>query len=136
MRFALILIVGMLACGGGSTGTNPPPPPPPGPPPPPPGPPPPPSPAVTVRVQSNQFSPAEARVTVGGNVTWEWAASNHSVTSVLNPTFQSAPVSNAGFTHGPLTFQTAGTYRYICSVHGSVANGQTSGMAGSVVVGN
>lgn len=134
MRFALILVVGMLACGGsGSYGTNPPPPPPP---PPPPGPPPPPSPAVTVKVQNNQFSPAEARVTVGGTVTWEWEAGNHSVTSVLNPTFRSAPVSNAGFVLGPLTFATAGTYRYICSVHGQVSNGQTSGMAGSVVVGN
>lgn len=131
MRMRLVLLLGMLACGGGdSTGVNPPPPPPP------PGPPPPPSPAVTVKVQNSQFSPAEARVTVGGTVTWEWEGSNHSVTSVLTPTFQGAPVSNAGFTLGPLTFSTAGTYRYICTVHGSVSNGQTSGMAGSVVVGN
>lgn len=91
---------------------------------------------MTVKVQNNQFAPVEARVTVGGTVTWEWEASNHSVTSVLTPSFQSAPVSNSGFTLGPLTFSTAGTYRYICTVHGVVSNGQTSGMAGSVVVGN
>jgi plastocyanin len=58
------------------------------------------------------------------------------VTSVFSPAFQSAPVSNSGFVHGPLTFNTAGTYKYICSVHGAASNGNTSGMAGSVVVGN
>jgi len=136
MRLALLLTLAMLACGGGdSTGVTPPPAPPP-PPPPPPGPPPPPSPAVTVKVQNNQFSPIEARVTVGGTVTWEWEAANHSVTSVFTPSFQSAGISNSGFTHGPLTFTTAGTYRYICTVHGTASNGNTSGMAGSVIVGN
>ena len=134
MRFSVALLVGMLACGGSSysTGVNPPPPPPP-----PPGPPPPPSPAVTVKVQNNQFSPSEARVTVGGTVTWEWEGSGHSVTSAFTPSFQgTSTTQSAGFTLGPLTFSTAGTYKYYCTVHGAAANGNVSGMSGSVVVGN
>ena len=132
MRATIGFLVLMLACGGSdSTGVNPPPPPPP-----PPGPPPPPSPAVTVRVQNNSYSPSDARVTVGGTVTWEWDGSGHSVTSVSTPGFQSAPVSNAGFTLGPLTFNTAGTYKYYCTVHGQTSGGNVSGMSGQVVVGN
>ena len=134
MRAKLGLLLFMLACGGSdSTGVNPPPPPPP---PPPPGPPPPPSPAVTVKVQASSFAPNDARVTVGGTVTWEWESSGHTVTSVFEPSFQSAPISNANHVHGPLTFNTAGTYKYYCTVHGSASNGNVSGMSGQVVVGN
>jgi len=135
MRFRLVLLLGMLACGGSdSTGVNPPPAPPP---PPPPGPPPPPAPAVTVKVQNNQFAPAEARVTVGGTVTWEWEASGHNVLSAFTPSFPSSnPLSNSGFTYGPVTFSTAGTYLYYCSAHGAASNGSVSGMSGRVVVGN
>ena len=91
---------------------------------------------MTVKVLASSFNPVEARVTVGGTVTWEWESSGHSVTSAFNPSFQSAPVSNSGFTHGPLTFSTAGTYKYYCTVHGSASNGNVSGMSGQVVVGN
>ena len=127
MRFALLLLLGMLACGGSdSTGVNPPPAPPP-PPPPPPGPPPPPSPAVTVKVQASQFAPTEARVTVGGTVTWEWESSGHSVTSAFTPSFSgTSGLQNSGFTLGPLTFSTAGTYLYYCTAHGAASNGNGS----------
>jgi len=92
---------------------------------------------VTVKVQNNQFSPSEARVTVGGTVTWEWEGSGHSVTSAFTPSFQgTSTTQSAGFTLGPLTFSTAGTYKYYCTVHGAAANGNVSGMSGSVVVGN
>ena len=135
MRFTLLFLLGMLACGGSdSTGVNPPPPPPP---PPPPGPPPPPSAAVTVAVQNNQYSPTEARVTVGGTVTWNWEGTGHSVTSAFTPSFQgTSGLQNTGFTLGPLTFSTAGTYLYYCTAHGAASNGNVSGMSGRVIVGN
>lgn len=131
---AFCLVAGLLACGdtSGPGGGTPPPPPPP---PPPPGPPPPPSPQVTVNVRNNFFDPVVASVNAGGTVTWVWVGQNHNVTSVLNPAFQpNSATTNAPFQHGPLTFNTPGTYRYICTVHGSEGGGTTSGMAGTVVV--
>jgi plastocyanin len=92
-------------------------------------------PAVTVSVQNNIFTPEIASVNVGGTVTWNWTASDHTVTSVLSPAFNAnTGVQNAGFTLGPLTFNTLGTFAYICTVHGSVSGNSTSGMAGTVVV--
>ncbi len=68
-------------------------------------------------------------------MTWNWVSSDHTVTSVLSPAFNAnTGVQNTGFTLGPLTFNTAGTFAYICTVHGSVSGNSTSGMAGTVVV--
>ncbi len=131
MRLLAILL--LTACGGGST-VSPPPAPPPGPPAPPP---PPPSPvsSATVQVQSNSFSPATVVLNVGGTVTWQWVGSGHTVTSVLTPGFSAnTGVHNAGFTLGPITFSTPGTYHYICTVHGGVSGTQTTGMAGTIIV--
>jgi plastocyanin len=68
---------------------------------------------------------------VGGRVTWNWVGQGHSVTSVLTPSFApNAPVQSAPATHGPITFNTPGTYRYHCTVHGTA----TSGMRGTIIV--
>ena len=99
--------------------------------------PPPPPTSATVQVQSNFFQPSSVTIAVGGTVTWNWAGSDHSVTPVLSPVFGNpagSGVQNAGFTYGPITFTTAGTYRYICTVHGGVSGGTTTGMAGTVIV--
>jgi plastocyanin len=99
-------------------------------------PPPTPVPEATIRVQNDVFSPEVAAVTRGGTVTWVWDGSNHSVVSVLSPAFSpgNSGIHNAPFTFGPVTFTTAGTYRFICSVHGSSSGTSVGGMAGSVVV--
>ena len=82
-----------------------------------------------MQVQNNAFSPAVASVTVGGTVTWNWTGNGHNVTSTGSPSFApSSATANSPFTHGPLTFNTPGTYQYVCTVH------QSSGMTGSIVV--
>jgi len=127
----LISLIVLAGCGGSSPTY--PPSPPPGPPPPPP----PPSPvsAATVEVRNTSFSPETVVLNAGGTVTWTWVGQGHSVTSVLSPGFApNSAVESAPFTLGPITFPTPGTYRYICSIHGSASGGQTSGMRGVIIV--
>jgi len=128
-RQAMLLLLLVAGCST-SPSVNPPPPPPP-----PPGPPPPPPSPGVVQVRNNSFNPEVVTVSVGGTVRWEWTGQGHNVTSVLSPSFgPNSATQSAPFTHGPLTFNQAGSYRYICGVHGFVSGSTTSGMRGSVVV--
>lgn len=92
---------------------------------------------VTVEVRDNSYFPDTARIATGGTVQWEWLGSNHTVTSVLTPGFVGVDtVQNAPATHGPVTFATAGTYRYVCTTHGGLSTDSTMvvGMSGVVLV--
>ena len=88
-----------------------------------------------VRIQlrsdgGNRFEPANVTIPVGTTVTWTWASGIHDVTPSGNPAFPAsgAPVSSPNvYSH---TFNTAGTYLYFCSVHGSA----TAGMRGTIEV--
>jgi len=77
------------------------------------------------------FSPASQTINVGDTVHWVWAAGGHSTTSG-NPCtadgLWDSGVHNAGFTFD-VTFPTAGTFNYYCSVHCGL------GMTGTIVVG-
>jgi plastocyanin len=102
---------------------------------------PPPPATIAITIGNNFFrsdrnqttSPAVDTVAVGGTVTWTWAASAiaHNATSNPPPGFSSSPIQGAGATYS-VTFPTAGTYRYYCSIHASSAS--TSGMIGRIVV--
>lgn len=91
--------------------------------------------AAVVEVQDNFFSPASVVVAVGGTVTFRWVGgAGHSVTPQGSPTFSpTAPVS-----YPPkdlvVTFPTAGTYNYLCIVHGSSGYNGGNGMVGTVTV--
>jgi plastocyanin len=82
--------------------------------------------ATPIRVEDNAFAPESRTVTVGTEVTWQWAGSNpHSVVG----TFNGAAVESATQTSGTFkfTFASAGTFEYQCGVHGQ-------SMSGSIVV--
>ncbi|SEH41517.1 halocyanin domain-containing protein [Halopenitus malekzadehii] len=74
------------------------------------------------------FGPAAVRVSAGTEVVWDWTGEGgqHNVVEE-NGRFESDLYREAGstFTH---VFETAGTYRYICTPH------QASGMRGAVEV--
>jgi plastocyanin len=71
-------------------------------------------------------NPAVDTVAAGGTVTWTWVgAASHSVQSTGSPSFTNSTTKASG-TYA-VTFATAGTYTYICGVHGAV-------MSGTVVV--
>ena len=77
------------------------------------------------------FSPASQTISVGDTVHWVWGGSGHSTTSG-NPCtadgLWDSGVHNAGFTFD-VTFPSAGTFNYFCSVHCSF------GMTGTIIVG-
>jgi plastocyanin len=72
-------------------------------------------------------NPAVDSVAIGGKVHWTWLGSvPHSVLSTGSPSFTSSGTSGAPFAYD-FVFANAGTYRYVCAVHGT-------GMTGRVVV--
>ncbi|HVH43618.1 MAG TPA: plastocyanin/azurin family copper-binding protein [Labilithrix sp.] len=85
--------------------------------------------AATIRVSSNQFSPAQVRVKVGDTVLWTWGGGSHDVVSGTNCTpdakFRSKLQSSGTFEQ---KFDTAGTFPFFCTPHCSM------GMTGEVIV--
>lgn len=79
-----------------------------------------------VAVQNNLYIPAAITINVGDTVQWDWpAAPNaipHTVTSVSPSTEldSGSPQATGTYSH---TFSTAGTYDYLCVVHGTAMSG-------------
>jgi plastocyanin len=83
--------------------------------------------AATATIQNFAFSPSVVHVLPGGTVTWtNKDATAHTVTDV-NGSFDSGNIAvDATY---KMTFATAGTYTYHCTIHSMMANA-------TVVVGN
>ena len=80
----------------------------------------------TVTTSNFQFSPSTLNVVVGDVIHWEWAAGNHTTTSISIPA-SAAPwdaILNSGNISFDYTVTQAGTYNYNCTPH-------APGMAGS-----
>lgn len=86
-----------------------------------------PSTGVTVAVANFQFTPPSATVAAGGTVTWNFNQGIHNVTWVSGGFTDSGDKGSGTY---QVTFPTAGTYSYYCSIHGAPG----SGMAGSITV--
>jgi len=70
--------------------------------------------ATTVDVKGYAFNPGNITVAKGATVTWKFEdPTKHNVTSTTNA-FESADIESGSYSH---TFNTAGTYSYICSIH-------------------
>ncbi len=76
----------------------------------------------TIQVKDNFFSPSSATISAGDSVTWHWNGGNHTATSTGTSdfTFDSGPKTTG--TYG-FRFMTAGTARYVCTIHGSSMSG-------------
>jgi plastocyanin len=68
-------------------------------------------------------NPAVDTIAVGGKVTWTWVGGSHSVVPTGTQTFtgSGAPQSSGSY---QFTFNTVGSYTYICGVHGAAMNGR------------
>lgn len=78
-----------------------------------------------VEVGNDFFQPATIQVVAGTTVTWTWnaTATSHSVQSIEAPSFTSSAImTGAGSTYS-VTFNTPGTYKYDCAVHGVAMSG-------------
>jgi plastocyanin len=69
--------------------------------------------ATTVRLRNVQFEPADVTLKEGETVTWVWddGGLEHDVTG---EGFESGRLSAGTFSH---TFEVAGSYPYVCSIH-------------------
>ena len=78
------------------------------------------------------WSPKVKSITRGTTVRWRAIDGSHNVKSrSANWTyFRSLPNGTAV----ARTFNRRGTFRYYCTIHGSVSNGVCTGMCGSIVV--
>ncbi len=81
----------------------------------------------TVTISSNQFTDSTTTIDTGDSVNWVWAGGSHSTTSgscasgcTPDGLWDSGVKSNGSFSH---TFNTAGSFRYFCKVHGSMMQG-------------
>ena len=84
-----------------------------------------PPPGPTVTVSNNQFGPSSIDVSLNTTVTWQWNSGG----VAHNVTFQDGPASGDKTSGSfPRTFNAAGTYHYMCTIHGS------QGMTGVVNV--
>ena len=80
----------------------------------------PPSSANAVDVRDNFYNLATTTVPVGTTVTWTWRGSNSHDVSFADGV--SSPVQSSG-TYAR-QFTSAGTYTYLCTVHGSAMSGR------------
>ncbi len=87
---------------------------------------------ATINVVNDAFSPATTTVAAGTTVTWTWVAGafNHNVVpDATEPPRSGNPVNAPNsYQH---TFNTPGTYRYHCEIHGAAGGG---GMSGTITV--
>ena len=79
-------------------------------------------PSNQVTVLDNEFSPAALTVAAGTTVTWSWAASNYASHNVTFADGVSNSTSKTSGTH-QRAFTVAGSYAYMCSIHGSSMSG-------------
>lgn len=87
----------------------------------------------TVRLYTSsgaRFEPASLVVPVGTTVTFLWSDGFHDITPTGTPTFAGVLAATDPPKQYQVTFTTAGTYRYYCTIHGT----PTSGMRGMVIV--
>jgi plastocyanin len=79
------------------------------------------------------WQPKARSIGVGDTIRWKAVEGNHNVKSrgANWSYFRNLPQG----TSAARTFSRRGTFRYYCTIHGSVQNGVCSGMCGRIVVG-
>lgn len=81
-----------------------------------------PSTSDAIDVRDNSFSPSATTVKVGTTVTWTWRGGNpHNV--AFADGVKSATQTSGTYAR---TFTTAGTYTYLCEVHGRAMSGSVT----------
>jgi len=76
-----------------------------------------------VTVSDDKFTPVSLQIPVGANVTWEWTGNNpHLIVANWDGEQVNSPkLTGTGvFLYA---FQKAGTYQYMCGVHGAAMSG-------------
>ena len=88
----------------------------------------------TVKGIVTHWMPATVRISPGGEIRWKAVSGTHTVTAyggnwTFNHSLPTGQVEDRHFAH-------AGTFRFRCTIHSTLTNGQCTGMCGKVVVRN
>ena len=88
----------------------------------------------TVKGIVTHWSPTTVRISTGDTIKWKAVSGTHTVTAYgsnwhFNHDLATGQVEDRRFTH-------AGTFKFRCTIHSTLTNGQCSGMCGKVVVTN
>ncbi|MGZ5214045.1 MAG: cupredoxin domain-containing protein [Actinomycetota bacterium] len=86
----------------------------------------------TVRAIVTHWSPTTVRISRGDTIKWRAVSGSHTVSAyggnwAFNKQLSTGEVEDR-------TFRRAGTFRFRCTIHSTLTNGQCSGMCGKVVV--
>ena len=87
--------------------------------------------ANTITVGGTSFSPANKTISVNETITWSFSGGPHTVTQGTAPGVPASPLFDSGNRSSgtfSFTFDTPGTYDYICEVHFGM------GMTGTITV--
>ena len=89
--------------------------------------------AVVVRGRSSSWRPARVEIARGDRVVWRAVDGNHNVTSYGGNWSYARDLPEG--TRVGKRFRSRGTFRFVCTFHGSVSGGTCDGMCGRVIVG-
>jgi plastocyanin len=73
--------------------------------------------------QNSSQNPAITTIAIGGKVHWTWVSGTHSVVPNGTPTMPSSALASPPFSFENV-FNVAGTYNYICGLHGTSMSGR------------
>ncbi len=87
---------------------------------------------TTISGSGTSWSPTRVSVSAGSSVKWTATSGNHRIKSWGgNWTWSRSLDAGTSRRHD---FPSSGTFKFVCTIHGSVAGGVCSGMCGKVVV--
>lgn len=87
-----------------------------------------------VRGTGTHWTPARTNIVHGGSVRWAAVTNQHQVKAYGGNWRFTSRMLQPGQSTLAKTFNTRGTFKFYCTIHGSVVNGVCSGMCGRIVV--
>jgi len=89
--------------------------------------------AVVVKGSGTHWRPKVTSIHTGVKVVWKAVSGSHTVTAYKGHWSKNTSLPQGHSTS--FTFNSSGTYKFYCQIHGSVTNGVCTGMCGKIVVG-
>ena len=87
-----------------------------------------------VRGVGTHWSPVATGILRGGSVRWSAVSNEHQVKAYGGNWTYRSRILQPGQSTLARTFNTRGTFRFYCTIHGSLINGVCHGMCGRIVV--
>ena len=88
--------------------------------------------AATIRGSGTTWNPTHVTINAGQTVKWKATSGNHTIHS-YGSNWSFSRTLNSG-TSRTRTFNSTGTFKFYCTIHGSVSGGTCTGMCGKVRV--